>query len=119
MILRGYIPSIHIRKSYHPLNSIIRNKKFGLTNVDFTTIQPKYGDFDIVTAMDTLEHIEDLQQFLLELGHGMKEGAKLYHYDVWGAQDTHPMHFDNHTKIKEWLEGAGFYVWNDQWAVKR
>lgn len=98
-----------------------RNKKFGLKNVRFTTQKPDFSlkAFDLVIATDTLEHIEDLHSFILELGKGMKEGAKFYHHDVWGGQDTHPMHFDNHTHIKEWLEEAGFYVWNEKWAVKQ
>ena len=96
-----------------------RNKKFGLSNVTFTTEKPDYGQFDLITALDTLEHIEDLHDFILELGKGMKVGAKLYHYDVWGEQDVFPMHFDHHTEIKGWLEEAGFFVWNTHWAVKQ
>ena len=96
-----------------------RNKKFGLSNVTFTTEKPDYSEFDLIIATDTLEHIGDLHSFILELGKGVKEGAKFYHFDVWGGQDTHPMHFDYHTHIKEWLEEAGLFIWNERWAVKR
>ena len=95
-----------------------RNKKFGLKNVTFTTEKPDFSKFDLIVATDALEHLEDLQSFLMELGQSMKVGAKLYHYDVWGEQDVTPMHFDHSTHIEDWLKEAGLYVWNENWAAK-
>ena len=97
-----------------------RKKRFGLTSVTYTTQRPKdLSQFDLVIAIDVLEHIEDLHSLLLELGAGMKSEARLYHCDVFGDQHTHPMHFDHSAHINEWLKEAGFIVWDNRFAVKK
>lgn len=93
-----------------------RKKKYGM-KVTFTTEKPDFSQFDIITALGTLEHIEDLEKFVSELN--MKSGAALYHFDDFGDQNISPMHFDHSKGIDEWLKNAGFRVMTDKWAVKR
>ncbi len=88
-------------------------------DIEFTTEKPDYSQFDLVIAIDVLEHIEDLRTFIMELGKGMKTGAKLYHYDDFKSDIRgNPMHFDHSEHIWEWLSEAGFGAWDATWAVK-
>lgn len=96
-----------------------RKEKFGLSNVEFTTFEPDLSQFDLILAIDMLEHIEDLHSFIQKLGKEMKVGARLYHQDVFGERKYHPMHFDHSLHIRGWLEEAGFLVWDDKWAIRR
>lgn len=94
-----------------------RNQKFGLGGVSFTTEFPDVSKFDYVLAIDVLEHIEDMERFLKELGRDMKKEARLYHVDSF--KDDKPMHLDHSAEIDKWLKDAGFIVWNSVWAIKR
>jgi len=95
-----------------------RNKKFGLSNVSFTTEMPDVSQFDVVLAIDLFEHIEDLHSFILELGK-MRPEARLYHADVFEDHpEHHPMHFDHSKNIDEWLKEAGLTVWDKRWAIR-
>ena len=94
-----------------------RNKKFGLANVSFTQDEPDYSQFDLVVAIDALEHIEDLESLIKKFG-TMKKGAKLYHSDAFQLVGNHPMHFDHSKNIDKWLEEAGFATFDKQWAIK-
>lgn len=84
---------------------------------EFTTELPELGQFDLVLAIDVLEHIEDLHGLILKLGKGMKHGARLYHYDTF--QDGSPDHFDHHAHIEEWLTEAGFEIIDTLWARRK
>ena len=95
-----------------------RKEKFGLNNVTFTTEKPDISQFDLIIATDMLEHIKDLKGFLVELGQNMKVGARLYHYDVFGAQEEYPMHFNHQPYIDEWLDEAGLTKFDERWAIK-
>jgi 2-polyprenyl-3-methyl-5-hydroxy-6-metoxy-1,4-benzoquinol methylase len=94
-----------------------KQKKYCLRGT-FTTEMPDLQDFDLVICIDVLEHIEDLQGFLKDIGSKMKKGAKLYHSDAFGHQDINPMHFDHSEDIDQWLREAGLASWDDSWAVK-
>ncbi|MBA7708550.1 hypothetical protein ES703_117452 [subsurface metagenome] len=78
--------------------------------------------FDIVTAVDTFEHIEDLQSFIKMLGKGMKVGARVYHNEPTREnlyiETHHPQHFDHTDMIDTYLKEAGFSKKNDVWATK-
>lgn len=95
-----------------------RRRKLGFLNARFTDELPDLADFDVVIAIDTLEHIEDLHSLILKFGREMKPGAKLYHVDVFGMREQWPMHFEHGDKIDEWLREAGFIIWNPFWALK-
>ncbi|GAG96728.1 unnamed protein product, partial [marine sediment metagenome] len=70
------------------------------------------------TAIDTLEHIEDLHPFLLMLGKRMSRGARFYHNDDFEHQEVSPMHFDHSEHLDEWLKKAGFLIWDEHWCIK-
>lgn len=95
-----------------------RGNKLGARNVRFTSEFPEIGNFDLVIAIDTLEHIEDLRSFLLKIGKGMKEGARFYHYDCFWEHEISPMHFDHSKHINEWLKEAGLVVFDNHWCIK-
>ncbi len=96
-----------------------RANKLGVRNVKFTSKFPKdLSKFDLIIAIDTLEHIEDLRGFLLKLGRGMREGARFYHYDCFWEHEVSPMHFDHSKNIKQWLKEAGLVIFDDHWCVK-
>jgi len=96
-----------------------RATKTGARNVNFTSEFPQdLSKFDLVIAIDTLEHIEDLHGFLLKLGAGMKEGARLYHFDCFWEHDISPMHFDHSENINDWLREAGLVIFDKRWCVK-
>ncbi len=94
-----------------------RNNKYKY-NCNFVTEMPDLSKFDLVTAIDTLEHIEDLGKFLKKLGDGLQSGALFYHSDCWGFQGQNPMHFDYSRSIEGWLKEAGFEVVTREWAIK-
>jgi SAM-dependent methyltransferase len=95
-----------------------RASKLRAENVKFTSEFPDLEKFDLIIAIDTLEHIEDLHSFLLKIGTGMKEGARFYHYDCFWEHEVSPMHFDHSKHIDEWLKEAGLVIFDNHWCVK-
>ena len=88
---------------------------------EFTMEQPDFSKFDLIVAIDMLEHIPDLQGFLLNLGKNVKVGAKFYHSDFFpkGEKNTWPMHYEEHQQhLSQWLKEAGFVEWDDKWCVR-
>ena len=97
-----------------------KKKKYKLGGT-FTTQQPDFSQFDLIIAIDTLEHIQNLHNFLLILGKKMKRGARFYHSDYFPKDETWPMHFEEHAQhLSQWLQEAGFVEWeaNSTWAIK-
>ncbi len=85
----------------------------------FTTEKPDYSQYDLIIAVDVLEHIEDLKGFLADLGSKMKYGAKFYHSDYFPRDKMWPMHFEeNKEKLSEWLKESGMAEWDERWAIK-
>jgi len=98
--------------------SKFRKEKYNM-GAEFVSEMPiQLDEFDLVTAVDVFEHIEDLKDFIMKLGSGMKSGAKLYSSCVFGYFDESPMHFDHSANFFEWLKQAGFALWDSRWAVK-
>jgi predicted TPR repeat methyltransferase len=79
---------------------------------------PDRDKFDLVTAVDVLEHIEDLKGFLGLLGTGMKPLTRFFHQDCWWITEQYPMHFDHKDSIDQWLGEAGFRITSPTWAVR-
>ena len=92
-----------------------RSKMNGEVDVEFTDALPELSQFDFIIAIDVLEHIPDLDKFLLKLGRETKNGAILYHWDSF--EDPQPMHYDHSQNIDKWLEEAGFEIKGRLWAV--
>ena len=96
-----------------------RANKLGARNVKFTSTFPENLEkFDLILAIDTLEHIEDLRSFILKLGKGMKEGARLYHFDCFWEHEISPMHFDHSKHLDDWLKEAGLVIFDKRWCIK-
>lgn len=95
-----------------------RKKKYDLKG-EFTTEKPDFAQFNVIIAVDVLEHIKDLKGFLKELGQGMHSGAKLYHSDYFPKDEAWPMHYEEHKEhLEEWLRNAGLISWDERWTVK-
>ena len=95
-----------------------KKKKYELPG-EFTIDKPDFSKYDLVIAVDVLEHINKLKDFLYILGKGMKHGAKLYHADYFKQDNRWPMHFNNHARyLSRWLKEAGFVEWDGMWSVK-
>lgn len=96
-----------------------RKQKLGLSNVSFSTELPESGSFDLMLAIDMLEHIEELEPFLMKLGKLVKSGGKLYHVDMFeNHHEVRPFHFDHSKIVDECLHKAGFRKFDNLWAVK-
>jgi len=96
-----------------------RAGKLGARNVKFTNTFPKnLSKFDLIIAIDTLEHIEDLHSFILKLGAGMKEGARFHHFDCFWEHEISPMHFDHSEHLNDWLKEAGLVIFDKCWCIK-
>lgn len=95
-----------------------KKKKYNLGG-EFTTEKPDFSEFDLIIAVDVLEHISNLQEFLLELGKGMKFGAKFYHSDYFPRDKMWPMHFEENAEhLDDWLKQGGLIPWDGRWAIK-
>ena len=72
-------------------------------------------DFDIVVAIDTLEHIhkDDLPKMIKDISSMLKDGGFLYCRSNFAQQETFPMHFDNEKLIEELCNK------NELWAITR
>ena len=71
--------------------------------------------FDVVTALDVLEHIADDRHALREIARVMKPGGLLLatvpaHRWMWGAQDEISHHFRRYSapEMRDRVEVAGF-----------
>ena len=84
----------------------------------FVTGKPDFSQFDLITALGTFEHFENLEEFVAELGKTMKTNSFLYHYDDFGDQTISPMHFDYSKDMDSWLDNSGFRRITNVWAVK-
>jgi SAM-dependent methyltransferase len=91
-------------------------KKYGY-HCEFTLNEPDYSQFDLITALGTLEHIEDLESLIKKFA-VMKSGSSLVHIDDWGDQTISPMHFNHSGNIDKWLIESGFMIKNERVAVK-
>jgi len=95
-----------------------KKEKYNLKG-EFTGKQPNYNDFDLIIAVDVLEHIKELKQFLFRLGTSMKLNARFYHSDFFPRGEVWPMHYEEHAEhLGKWLKNAGLVSWDERWAIK-
>ncbi|MQY80657.1 MAG: methyltransferase domain-containing protein [Dehalococcoidia bacterium] len=67
-------------------------------------------DYDIVVAIDTLEHIhpDALPKFLKDISHCLRDGGFLYHRSQFTQQEgLFPMHYDHSKILPKLAEDAG------------
>jgi len=91
-------------------------KKHKIENATFTTEKPDYSKFNYIVSVSTLEHIEDLRSFLIDIGKQTKLGTRFYHSNDF--RHKIPQHFDHSEKVNDYLREAGFLPWNLWWSVK-
>lgn len=67
------------------------------------------GFFDLIVAIDTLEHIhpDELGEALGYLGHVLSSHGALYAHNNWGQQEVYPMHHDHRTVFDAWCAWVG------------
>jgi len=86
-------------------------QRFADRLLDIKSVKSLRGlrDYDIVVAIDTLEHIhpDELPKMLKDIAGCLKDGGFLYERSNFWQQDLFPMHYDYSTKIIEWCEKAG------------
>jgi len=91
-------------------------KKYKVKNITFTTKKPDYSKFNYILAVSTLEHIEDLRSFLIDIGKETKLGTRFYHSNDF--EHKIPQHFDHSKKFNDYLKEAGFMPWNQWFSIK-
>jgi len=70
-------------------------------------------DFDMVVAIDTLEHIhpDALPKFIKDISHCLKDGGFLYHRSNFSQQgDTYPMHYDHSETLRHIATDTGLVL---------
>ena len=85
----------------------------------FTDAMPDISQFDLIIAIDVLEHIEGLGAFLKGIGTKAKSESIFYHYDNFETNPLSPMHFDRSSEINRFLEEAGYKINYPFWATKQ
>ncbi len=95
-----------------------KKNKYKFDRVNFTTQEPDYSQAELIIAIDVLEHIDNLHDFLVNLGSKVKKGCKFYHSDFFPKGEVWPMHHEeNQAHLSEWLKESGLVEWDNRWAV--
>ncbi len=80
-------------------NRAFARQRFAERYLDIKIVDSLTGlrDYDLVVAIDTLEHIhkDDLPQLVRDIAGCLADGGIFYHRSNWGQQDVFPMHYDH------------------------
>ncbi len=78
---------------------------------------PFRDEFDVIGAFDVLEHIEDDESVIAEVGRALRAGGGFLvtvpqHPSLWSQQDVHAHHVRRYTalELRRKIEAAGFDV---------
>jgi 2-polyprenyl-3-methyl-5-hydroxy-6-metoxy-1,4-benzoquinol methylase len=97
-----------------------RKAKFKYDNLVFTNVKPSLAGFQVVMAIDVLEHIPNLHELIAEWGQQAFPGTVIYHADVFeNHPDHHPMHYDFSKEVNGWFKEAGFENAGIRVAIKK
>jgi 2-polyprenyl-3-methyl-5-hydroxy-6-metoxy-1,4-benzoquinol methylase len=74
----------------------------------FTSEIPEFG-YDLVVAIDTIEHIhpDEFVETMDAIGMVIRPGGELYAHNNFGEQEKYPMHFDNEKVFTDWAAKSG------------
>jgi len=80
-----------------------------LLNIKIVDSLTGLRDYDIVIAIDTLEHIhiDELPKLLKEIESLLKDDGFLYERSNFGQQEVFPMHYDHSHELPQLAEDAG------------
>ena len=97
-----------------------RKANKGITNVDFGAEPPvDFSKFDNIIAIHVLEHIENLREYLLDIGSKAKFGSKFFHIDEFVKGKYWDMHFEYSPQdVVKWLWEAGFDPMDKYTSIK-
>jgi SAM-dependent methyltransferase len=78
--------------------------------IDLNLAQPEYGCYDVITAVDTLVHVPDLQETAKRLHRALKPGGLLFaNFDVRPATAENAWHlYDDDLPLRWQLQRVGF-----------
>lgn len=67
------------------------------------------GEYDLIVAIDTLEHIhpDELPGVLRAMQSALAPKGALYAHNNWGQQDIYPMHYDHRAIFDAWCARVG------------
>lgn len=79
----------------------LKANKFGPLSVNA-------GDYDLVVALDTLEHVhpDELDSVLDGIYKALRPAGTLYAHNNWQQQNDYPMHHNHATAFDEWCKRA-------------
>ena len=89
-------------------------KKAFIVTSDFT------GIYDIVIAIDVLEHFDEpqLRTMIKDIATSLKVNGRLIFHVNWKQQDLYPMHFDHSAIWEDLLKENGFQIISSSEAMK-
>jgi len=78
---------------------------------------PIYGHYQVVVAVDVLEHVhpDEIDRLLLDIDQALEVGGLLLLHVTWGGGEAWPQHYDHHAAVEAWLaegyEQIGEFLW--------
>jgi hypothetical protein len=92
-------------------------KRFNGGLPHLVTSFPQMGNYDLVVAIDVLEHIHptEITDTLHKIYGTLKRGGILHCHNNWKDSDIYPMHYDHSDKWEQFIDGRfeqiGAYQW--------
>jgi 2-polyprenyl-3-methyl-5-hydroxy-6-metoxy-1,4-benzoquinol methylase len=109
---------------YYDLDGIPRNfakfraKKYGLKVTFVENLEDWKEQFDVVSALDVLEHVDDLDTSVRLISDSLVDGGAFYHVDNFGQQEIYPMHFNYSAIWKDIFTKYDLHIIDDHWSAK-
>jgi len=78
---------------------------------------PVYGHYQVVAAVDVLEHVhpDEIDQMLLDIDQALEVGGLLVLHAAGGTREEWPQHYDHQAQLEAWLtsgyEKIGEFLW--------
>jgi len=98
--------------------AMFRAQKHNLKIVFIDDLSTWKEQFDVVIAIDVLEHVKDLDTAIKLISDSIVDGGALCHVDNFGPQDIYPMHFDYSNLLPKLFEKHDLTAVGNIWAAK-